>query len=142
MNDTQLETVQNKIGRVQGQMKENIELVMQRQEDIDGLADKSSSLQQSASQFSQVASRVREVQQIEQYKLYAGILFGVVSLALFVHFWGSPGKLLGSLVVVGIAASIVFYLFHMRKQSSVRLAETALNRPDFDMEKGIIRSGE
>ena len=123
-NDDQLQTVQKQIGRVQGQMKDNIELVIQRQEDVEVLADKSSNLQASASQFSQVASRIREDQQLKQYKFYAGIFFGLVTIVVLVAFWKSPGKLLIAMLLVGAAAGLVFYMFHARKQNTIKLADS------------------
>ena len=137
-NDTQLQSVQSKIGKVEGQMKENIELVLQRQENLDGLTNKTSSLQQSASQFSQVASRIRENQQLEQYKFFTGILFGVVTFILFVLYWSSPGKLFISLIVVGAAALVVYYFFQKRTQGAMKLADSVLQRAELDPEQGIV----
>lgn len=135
-SDPQIQQVQNQIGKVQNQMKDNIEMVMQRQENLDSLADKSSNLQQSASQFSQVASRIREDQQLQQYKFYAGVVFAVVAFILIVSLWGSPGKLILAMIVIGLAASTVFYLMNARKHNSIALAEQATNRSDKDVESG------
>lgn len=136
-DDTQVKSVQNQIGKVQGQMRENIELVMQRQENIDVLADKSSNLQESASQFSQVASRIREDQQLQQYKFYAMLLFAGAALLLFVTQWDSPLRLIGGLLVIGVAAVGVLYFINQRKQSAIRMADSvALKQQSADIESG------
>lgn len=136
-DDTQVKAVQNQIGKVQGQMRENIELVMQRQENIDVLADKSSNLQESASQFSQVASRIREDQQLQQYKFYAMLLFAGAALLLFVTQWDSPLRLIGGLLVIGVAAVGVLYFINQRKQSAIRMADSvALKQQSADIESG------
>ena len=135
-NDNQLKSVQSKIGKVQGQMQENIELVMQRQENLDTLVDKSSSLQSSANKFSQVATRVRQDQQLQQYKFYAGIAFGVVFIIMCIVFWSSPGKLTISLMVVGIAGLVVLFFFNKRKEGSQVLADSIIRLSQPDLERG------
>ena len=139
-NDPQVEAVQSQIGRVQGQIKDNIELVMQRQEQVDVLADKSSNLQESASQFSQVASRIREEQQLQQYKIYAAVIYLVISLITLVSLWKEPGKLMFAFLIISSAGAVVFYHFKNRRQNSLALAETAALRSSGDVEGG--RSSE
>ena len=132
-SDAQIGDLQNQIGQVQNQMKDNIELVLQRDENINALSDKSSNLQQSASQFSQVASRIREDQQMQKYKFYAGVVFGIAALLILIALWHRPGMLLMALIIISAAAATVFYLFNARKQSSINLAETASLRGQGDV---------
>ena len=136
-DDTQIKSVQNQIGKVQGQMRENIELAMQRQENLDVLADKSSHLQESASQFSQVASRIREDQQLQQYKFYGMLLISGAALLLVFTQWASPGRLIGGLVILGAAAAVILYLINQRKQGAIRLADSiATKQQASDIESG------
>jgi hypothetical protein len=139
-NDGQIGNLQNNIGQVQSQMKENIELVIQREDNLNALSNKSSNLQQSASQFSQVASRIREDQQMQKYKFYAGITFGISALIILIAFWHRPGTLFVSLLIIIGAAATVFYLFNARRQNTLVLAETASLRAHGDVETG--RSSE
>ena len=120
--DPKLKDMQASIGKVQDQMKDNIELVMARQENIDGIADKSSNLQTSASQFSQAASRIREEQTMQLYRFYAMICFGLVFAIIVFTLWSSPGKLVIAVLIVSILAGVAWFLFHKRRQSTLALA--------------------
>ena len=102
---------------------------------MDVLADKSQNLQASANQFSQVASRIREDQLMQQYKFYAGVVFGIATLLVVVFCWSSPGKLIIGLLVVGLTGGILFHLFQLRRQSTQRLADTYVDQSG-DVELG------
>lgn len=127
-------TVQGKIGKVQDQMRSNIELTMQRQEDVEGLADKSLNLQTSANQFSLVASRIREDQQIQQYKFYAMVAVGIVSLVIIVFCWGSPWKLFIGFLAIIATTAVGVWLINIRKQSAIRITDEYMQ----DIEGGAV----
>jgi hypothetical protein len=122
--EDKLKTVQNKIGAVQDHVKENMEMTIRRQEDIEGISSKSASLQASASQFSQVATRIKQDQMLQIYRFYAMLVLGFICIGLVLTLWGSPGRLIiGLLIVAGVAALALFY-FKKRREDSVAMADS------------------
>ena len=104
-------------------MKHAHEIII-RQDDINVIEGKSNNLQASAGQFSLAASRIREDQLIQQYRMYALLFFVIVIVVLLSTLWSRPGSLIIALAVVGAVAVLVFLLIHRRKQSTIRLANT------------------
>jgi hypothetical protein len=90
---------------------------------MDSLANKSSNLQHSAGQFSQLASHVREDQLMQQYKFYAGVGFTFLLILLFAFFWSSPGKLMVALLLVGMVSGTVFMYFQRKRQRACQLVD-------------------
>jgi hypothetical protein len=132
-DDNQLKDVKNQIGKVQDQMKQNIELAVQRQENVDGIASKSSKLQASASQFSQVATRIRQDQMMQVYKFYTMLALGLICVGLTFTFWTSPGKLLISLGIVAAVSIFSWFYFKRWKQQTGEIAESigaSSSKPD------------
>ena len=93
------------------------------QEDLESLSSKSSTLQSSANQFSQLATRIREDQQMQQYKMYASVGLSVLLIIFVSFFWGQPVKLLMALLILATVAGGVFFYFHQRQEASNRLAD-------------------
>ena len=123
-DDGQIKDVKNQIGKVQDQMRHNIELTVQRQEDVEAVASKSSKLQTSASQFSQVATRIRQDQMIQIYRFYTLLVLGFIALGLLFIFWSSPAKLLISLGVLAAAGAGALLYFRRWKQQSADMVDS------------------
>ena len=126
-DDNQIREVKNQIGKVQDQMRQNIELTAQRQENVNNIASKSSKLQASASQFSQVATRIRQDQIIQVYRFYAVLILAFIALGVLLTFWSSPGKLIISLGVVAVLTVLVLWYFKRWKQQSMDMADSIVS---------------
>ena len=122
--DPKVRQVQESVGRVQGQMRENIELALGRAENIDGLDNRSSTLRASASQFSQVASRIREEQTMQLYKFYVSVALGLLTVGVLFTLWSSPVKLLVGLSIILSLAFASWYFFQRRKMNTIALANS------------------
>jgi uncharacterized membrane protein len=106
-----------------------------RQENLESLADKSSSLQNSANQFSHLASQVREDQIMQQYKFFAALGVTVLMILLFTFLWSSPGKLLIAIIIVSVISGAAFFYFQQKRQRTMRLIER-INQRQRDPELG------
>jgi hypothetical protein len=133
-SDVQLQEVQNKIGKVQDQMRDNMEAVMRRKEDIEGISSKSANLQASASQFSQVATRIRKDQMMQIYRFYTLLILGFIAIGVSLTFWDSPKHLLIGLGLIAITAGLALYLFKRWKEGSVAMADSIEAQGIVDLE--------
>lgn len=129
-SDQQLKVVQEKIGKVHDDMRENMEAVSRRQGDVEGISSKSASLQASASQFSQVATRIRQDQMMQIYRFYTIIVLGFVTLGVVVVFWDEPLRLFIGIGVMASLVGVALYLFRRWKNGSVALADSLAERQE------------
>ena len=107
-----------------------------RQDDLESLSSKSSTLQSSANQFTQLASRIRVDQDLQRYKLYCAVGLSALLIILIASFWGQPSKLFMALLILATISGGVFFYFHQRQEASNRLSDrysSASPRPDQEM---------
>jgi ABC-type bacteriocin/lantibiotic exporter with double-glycine peptidase domain len=82
-------------------------------------------LQLSGQNFSKLAARVRENQQLQKLYFYSGVSTLVVALILMIVLWSQPTKLLISLaVLVTVVISVFFYVRYSR-ESAIKLSQSA-----------------